>query len=117
MRTARHYKIADYPGQPGAIRPFYPFRLDRPERGIENGRERSGLRPETEGSADDEGGGGGGKEEEEEEEVGLLSEQEGSFDEGVGVRDRVVRSGEVREEAERCEGGKNKAIPSGTRVT
>lgn len=47
--TSHHYKIADYSrSQHGAVGPFYPFRLDRLERGIENGSERSRIRIETE---------------------------------------------------------------------
>jgi len=43
--ASHHYKIADYSrSRRGAAGPFYPFRLDRLERGIENGSERSGLR-------------------------------------------------------------------------
>lgn len=45
--ASHHYKIADYSGI-GAAGPFYPFRLDRPERGIEDGSERSRQSFETE---------------------------------------------------------------------
>jgi len=44
--ASHHYKIADYSRSRygAAAGPFYPFRLDRLERGIENGSERSELR-------------------------------------------------------------------------
>lgn len=98
--ASHHYKIADYSGI-GAAGPFYPFRLlDRPERGIEDGSERSRQSFETEERGRRRRG------------------RKGKRGRGplIGGIRRPLRSRRRENEAEGA-ARKNKAIPSGTRVT
>lgn len=100
--ASHHYKIADYSGI-GAAGPFYPFRLDRPERGIEDGSERSRQSFETEERGRRRRR---GKKKRKKEKRGPL----------IGGIRRPLRSRRGKNAAEGA-ARKNKAIPSGTRVT